>query len=230
MKLRHKRIDPNLKKIEYTTEGPIPLYISIDKWQDGGGAKVYSPIRNVICNQYKNRKFKKCLDWCSGTGVIAFDLYSYQVAENISLLDSNVDTLVTAKQIAIYNKIADKLKVHALNTVSLLPKSEMFDLVVGAPPLFDNLMVNDLVKNKKFINNNRQRLGEDKDWKTHIDFFSHIKNHLSPDGIIFLLQTKRAVSEDFFKPTIEANELKITNVHLDFEIPDIYILEITHNE
>lgn len=219
-------------KIEYTTQGSIPITISIERWQDGGGTNLCNQIKETLKTKYKNRIFKNCLEWCSGPGMIAYDLYSHKIVENLSLLDMNGEVLKTARQIAKDNNISDKVKTYVATSPNFLPANEKFDLIVGNPPFYKNLN-----NDKKIVNNfvnrwddNQRRIGEDKDWATHIDFFKCIKNYLSDDGLIILVEAKEASTVDTFKPMIDQGGLKIIDSYPSYDNLGIYAIEITHNE
>lgn len=229
--INKKFIDKN--QISYVTEGSIPLFINIDRWQEGGGYSHRHVFLKIL--QEKNRTFKKCLEWCSGVGTIGYDLYSHKIVENLSLLDKNPHVLHRAKKIAIKNKIIDNVNFYVGDSILTLPKTEKFDLIVANPPFFfyeNDMPENDIpvFKSKKIENwiyENVKRLGLDEGHESHTNFFSNVREFLRDDGLIIISGNLSGSSPNDFKLMTEKNNLKINNTLV---IPDtnLYFMEIIH--
>ena len=100
-----------------------------------------------------------------------------------------------------YNSI-DQSSVYLLKDLRLLPAHEQFDLVVANPPHF----------NKNISNvSNSNRICSDINWQSHKNFFSNIKSHLAPDGVILLLENFKGSTVEDFRSMIEASGLTVTN-------------------
>jgi methylase of polypeptide subunit release factors len=124
------------------------------------------------------------------------------------------------------NPLQNRASAYATATVAGLPITKQFDLVVANPPHFLECPGDD----------NIQRIKVDRDWAAHRDFFSNIKRHLTPNGVI-LLQENQAGSlarEQEFDSDISAAGLQITAVFdsQQYYTPDdhtqIYYIEIQH--
>jgi methylase of polypeptide subunit release factors len=105
-----------------------------------------------------------------------------------------------------------------------LPDQVQFDLVVANPPHYLECPGDD----------NYQRIAVDINWQSHQDFFAHIGQHLTDNGVI-LLQENQAGSlngvEDF-RTFIESNGLRVQDSFVSDKFFDpngptqIYYIEI----
>lgn len=81
----------------------------------------------------KKNKFKKVLDLCTGSGCIAVSLAYYN--DNLSVTASDISSaaLITAKENAVKNKVADKINFIQSNMFDNIIK-EKFDIIISNPP------------------------------------------------------------------------------------------------
>jgi methylase of polypeptide subunit release factors len=214
--------------MEYRTTGTHGFDVHYDSWMDGGGMWFGLDYLEVIRNRYPNRCFDHCLEWCSGPGFIGFELLDHGICECLCLSDCYAPAIGRAKQTIanLPNPLQHRASAYTTNTISGLPITKQFDLVVANPPHFLECPGDD----------NIQRIKVDHDWAAHREFFLNIKQHLLPNGVI-LLQENQAGSlkrEQEFETDINAAGLKITAVfdsehyYTPNDHTQIYYIEICH--
>jgi len=209
--------------------------------QDGGGTGFGQDYISVINKKYPNRIFHKAYEWCSGPGFIAYSLLDHGICKNICLSDIHDSALLCAEETMMYvpNQVKDNVSIYLLKDLALLPKHEMFDLVVANPPHASVYEVESLLVD------NQNRLTSDINWEAHQNFFANIKNNLTEDGIILLQENHAGSTLDDFLPFIENSGLKVTNHFLSTDwyeadkdhtdpstwpVHKIYYIELQHNK
>lgn len=209
--------------MEFNANGIRVFY---DSWMNGGGDWFGQEYIDVICDRYPGRIFKRCYEWCSGPGYIGFGILANNLTQGLTLSDQYESAIVDAVARTVQiNQLQHRVSAYVGSSLSVLPVHEQFDLVVANPPHYLECPGDD----------NYQRIAVDINWQAHQDFFSHIGQHLTEDGVI-LLQENQAGSlnglEDF-RPFIEQNNLKITDCFRSTQYYDsngptqIYYIEIS---
>ena len=214
--------------MEYNTDGQHGITVHYDSWMDGGGMWFGQDYISVIQQRYPKKTFNHCYEWCSGPGFIGFGLLDHGICECLCLSDIYKPAIDRVNQ--TIRNLPDQLQCHVgayvTASVSELPITKQFDLVVANPPHFLQCPGDD----------HMQRIKVDVNWAAHRDFFTHIKRHLTPNGVI-LLQENQAGSlnrEQDFLPDIESAGLKVTAVfdsdryYAPGDHTQIYYIEIQH--
>jgi methylase of polypeptide subunit release factors len=202
------------------------IQVHYDSWMDGGGTWFGQDYIDIIKKRYPNRTFNRCYEWCSGPGYIGFSILGAKLAHGLTLSDRYESAIDNAVATTVqHNQLQNRVSAYVGSSLSVLPDHEQFDLVVANPPHYLECPGDD----------NYQRIAVDVNWQAHQDFFAHIGQHLTDDGII-LLQENQAGSlngvEDF-RPFIEHNHLKITDCFKSTQYYDakgptqIYYIEIS---
>ena len=202
------------------------IQVHYDSWMDGGGTWFGQEYVDIIQQRYPGRTFNCCYEWCSGPGYIGFSILGAKLANRLTLSDMYESAINHAVAATVrHNRLQDCVSAYVGNSLCVLPGHEQFDLVVANPPHYLECPGDD----------NYQRIAVDVNWQAHQNFFEHIGQHLTDDGII-LLQENQAGSlngvEDF-RPFIERNNLKITDCfksdrYYDANGPtQIYYIEIS---
>lgn len=202
------------------------IQVHYDSWMDGGGTWFGQDYIDIVKNRYPNRIFKRCYEWCSGPGYIGFSILGAKLAQGLTLSDCYESAIVDAVATTVrHNQLEDCVSAYVGHSLSVLPTYEQFDLVVANPPHYLECPGDD----------NYQRIAVDTNWQAHQDFFAHIGQHLTDDGVI-LLQENQAGSlngvEDF-RPFIKRNNLRITDCFRSTQYYDsngptqIYYIEIS---
>jgi methylase of polypeptide subunit release factors len=202
------------------------IQVHYDSWMDGGGTWFGQDYIDIIKKRYPNRTFNRCYEWCSGPGYIGFSILGAKLAHGLTLSDRYESAIDNAVATTVqHNQLQNRVSAYVGSSLSVLPVYEQFDLVVANPPHYLECPGDD----------NYQRIAVDVNCQAHQDFFAHIGQHLTNNGII-LLQENQAGSlngaEDF-RPFIEQNNLKITDCfrsdrYYDANGPtQIYYIEIS---
>lgn len=189
------------------------IEVFYDSWMDGGGPRFGQDYIGVLRSRYPNRVFEHCYEWCSGPGFIGFAILSHGITKRLSLSDCYAPAIDSVIETIKHNRLEDLINAYVGSSLTVLPTNAKFDLVVANPPHYLECPGND----------NYQRIAVDRDWQAHRDFFKHIGQHLTEDGVI-LLQENRAGSLngiENFRTMIESNRLQITDHYNSIEFFDI---------
>ena len=103
----------------------------------------------------------------------------------------------------------------------------MFDLIVANPPAYQSrLWARDNFENTPM--QHWHRISYDKDWQAHQDFFKHIKQHLTQDGVILLQEQMLGSSVFEFEKFVDAGGLKIKSAFYEKHNRYTWYLELIH--
>lgn len=211
----------------YITKGQTGYKIYDEYGLDGGGRSWGSSFPRFYQKLNPGRKFKHCLDWCSGPGYCGFEMMDHELCETLVLMDLHTLAIKYADITIEKNQCADRVKSYCIDKISLLPKSEKFDIVIGNPPHSAGVN-NDL-------DADQTRILSDVGWASHQEFFDNVGNYLTDDGVIWLCENGNpgAGPIEIFLPMIKANGFKIKNTFIpeDFHINNnpYYFIEIIRN-
>ena len=138
--------------------------------------------------------YNHTLEWCSGPGIIGYELLGYNKTQKISFMDCYKPALDSCLETADRNNIRDKVTVYHTDKVANLQNAEKFDLVVANPPhsfSYDEWSRQQLTLEKptpEHFNNwdNQIRIDVDKDMETHKEFLDNIRDKITDDCDIFI--------------------------------------------
>jgi tRNA1(Val) A37 N6-methylase TrmN6 len=121
-----------------------------------------------------------------------------------------------------------QVKTYCIDKIALLPQTEKFDLIVSNPPHFSsgNFYLDNVLTTG-------QRIYVDKNWKTHIEFFSNIASHLKPDGKIVLVESAWGCNADTFNAVLNRANLKVSQCHYEGYFNQVYpllFIVLEHNQ
>ena len=119
---------------------------------------------------------ERVLDVGTGSGVLAI-FSAYKRAGHVVAVDSNPNTLRTARENARRHNFSSIIEVRKSDVFSALKTREKFDVVIANPP-FRN----------RAAKNIREAAQWDTDFSFHKKFFSGLKRHLSPKGRVYIAQ------------------------------------------
>ena len=206
----------------YITSGPAQFRIHHADEMNGGGMQYGEEYPYIIKENYPNRLFNTCYEWCAGPGYMAFNILSHGLCQNIFLTDIYDPGIEISKQSAKENNLLDKFNAYLLRDINLIPKNFRFDLVVANPPHYNRFPYDSI-----YTASDNRRICEDPDWRSHIEFFNTITSYLTDDAVIILVENQEASSSETFRPYIESNGLKIVNSVTAKICPDpVYFLII----
>jgi methylase of polypeptide subunit release factors len=173
----------------------------------GGGIPIYPDFALTVQDQYPNRTFNNCLEWCAGPGFIGFALLAKQICNHLTLADIYQPSIDLVNATIKFNKLNSNTSVFLSDNFKSIP-SNKFDLIVGNPPHFSNDVYAKYLPHWKHTGN---RIYQDTNWKIHYDFFKSVKEFMTDDCKILLIENIRGCSEETFKDVIFDNGLEITN-------------------
>lgn len=170
------------------------LIINYENGLEGGGVDQRFDFITVLEQQEK--KYKRALEWCSGFGIIGYELLTRNFCEHIAFLDSYDPAIQTCIKIAVDNNIQDNVTTYLLDNIAALPHDELFDLVVANPPHHFNkeemigYLKVDAAENGYEMSSQQLadsiRITIDDELTIHREFFKNISKHLVPDADIFI--------------------------------------------
>ena len=186
---------------------------------DGGGTELikdFSKILNIL-----DRKYKNTFEWCSGFGIIGFDILGNGITENLYFSDVYAPAIENCLETAINNNISDKVFGYVSDNIQDLPINNLFDLVVANPPNNFNLdgWKESKIKYTEYTSweqypkwDDDVRIGCDDGFKIHIEFFDNIVNKMVQGGDVLLLIVNGHEEENFIVSLAEKNGFEfITN-------------------
>jgi methylase of polypeptide subunit release factors len=154
------------------------IVIKYDNLDDGGGSIQYKDFLDYLSSTGK--KYKHCLEWCSGLGAIGYSLLDAGIVETVTFMDIYQPSITNIFRNAHHNKVEQKIQAYSLDAISKLPNHLKFDLVVGNPP---HSFAGD------WNSPHLQRMIVDNNWDIHREFFSNIGSYLEPNSDIILSET-----------------------------------------
>ena len=160
---------------------------------EGGGINQRRDFLYVISKAGKP-SYKNALEWCSGPGIIGYELLGYNKTEKINFMDCYKPAIENCLETADRNNVRGRVTVHLTDKVTNLQNTEKFDLVVGNPPHsfdYDEWARNQLTEERptpEYFNDweNQIRIDVDKDMHIHKEFLDNIRDKVTDDCDIFI--------------------------------------------
>lgn len=220
-------MNPDIKR--FRTKGPRDLVVYYTQEMEGGGTWFGQEYVSVVKQRYPDRVFDRCYEWCSGPGFIGYALLDHGVCRTVcfsDLYDPAVEMVRWTSRLPA-NSCADQVTAYLFRDLALMPAHEQFDLIVANPPHNPGGDAETLTRQ------HNTRIEQDPVWAGHQNFFSNIKKHLAPNGIILLQENAIGSSVKTFEPWITAAGLRVTDAfpspgyYID-EFTKIYYIEIQH--
>ena len=175
---------------------------------DGGGEWMKTHFIKFIKAHGQKEIYDRCYEWCSGSAPIGFTLLDLGLIKHLTCHDSYDvainDSLTTIKM----NNIENKVDAFISSTVSDLPKTQPWDLVVSNPP--HCWEIPEIDRQKWIDNPYHPRILLDQDKQTHQEFFDNILERITADCDIFVCEQQD--SKDFI-PIAEDAGLKFIDMY-----------------
>jgi len=195
---------------------------------DGGGMWFGQEFIPMLKQRYPNRQFERCWEWCSGPGFIGFNLLDHGICNRLFLSDIYDPAVELAKETARQAGIADRVHALLFRDLAILPLDYQFDLIVANPPHDPNGTP------VVHTDDHGGRIEADPGWASHKNFFKHVADHLTEDGVIILTENQLCSTVKDFEPMIKDAGLAVLDTwpSQEFFRPDlltqIYYIEIAH--
>jgi len=167
---------------------------------DGGGLEMKDNLISVIKSSGKHF-YDRGYEWCCGFGALGFEVLGMGIAKHMVFSDYYHVATDTCVEIAKNNQLSNYISAHVSPSISGIPASEKWDLVISNPPHvpdkheFLNQM-NALPTEHHYLDNTC-RLTVDEDWSIHKEFFKNIRSKLTLDADVYLIEAVH--NEDFIK-------------------------------
>ena len=188
---------------------------------NGAGDLMTDDIADLVKSWYPNQVFKNCLEWCSGPGFLGFSILSHGLCNTLHLSDIYPLAGAVVKQTIALNGLEHKVNFHLSDNFKSFDNDLTFELSIANPPHFACDPYAPVLTDP--------RRYKDTDWNTHRNFFNNVKQHLSPDGKIILMENIWGSGLTTFEQMISHNDLKINRHQLSDKFKwDIWYLEVTH--
>lgn len=104
--------------------------ITFPVWLCGGG-QVH---KKYFLKALENKKYENAFEWCAGHGEIGFEILTAGICKTLTFSDihpaSSEWCLKNAKTLGV----GDQVSTYVSSTISELPQSTKWDLVIGNPP------------------------------------------------------------------------------------------------
>jgi UDPglucose 6-dehydrogenase len=153
------------------------LKVSFPNHVDGGGYELIDEVISLIERTGKD-KYAYALDWCSGYGPWGFSILTSNKADKVMFNDIYSVAIETVTNNADALGLSNRIKTIVGSTMSDLPNTEKFDLVVANPPhSSSDVHVTDL---------NTKRIIVDIDFAAQKDFYTNIRKYLTDDADIYI--------------------------------------------
>ena len=168
------------------------MVVNYPRYLEAGADLMKNEINTIIQRTGKNN-YDKALNWCCGSGVLGFNLLDGNMCNELVMTDCFNEAIQQVTQNAENNSVTDKIKCYVTPIINNIPESEIFDLVVAAPPAsadydgYVNFMINTGIGSMPTLIN-YIRINVDQDFLTHKEFFSNIARRLRNGADIYLIE------------------------------------------
>lgn len=176
---------PNGKEIKYSKELCTGAY------------QIKDEILEIVQNTGSNKSYKNMLNWCSGTGILGFNLLLSGVTEKCSFLDSYSYAIQQTSENINKLNLQSVTDVFHTPIISRIDEGSKFDLVVGFPPGtagyegYIKFMLTHqsgiLTEDSKTTILNYSRMLVDQDFKIHKEFLTNIGKYLDSCSDVYIV-------------------------------------------
>jgi len=159
---------------------------------DGGGLNFKDDLIEVVRKTGKY-SYNRAYEWCAGFGVLGYELLGMGICNHVVFSDMYDEAINNCLETAKANNLTKYVTGYHTDKIGNIPKSEQWDLVVSNPPHcvdlqeFKESVKTDYDSDPKNLEN-AVRLCVDQDYKIHEEFFMNIREHLSTDADVYLIE------------------------------------------
>ena len=120
------------KFTNYTVTLKSGIVINYPSILDGGGTELIDDYLKIF--DILNKKYKNAFEWCSGFGILGFEILGSGIAENIYFSDIYQPAIENCIETGVNNNVSEKVFGYVSDNIKDLPINKLFDLVVTNPP------------------------------------------------------------------------------------------------
>lgn len=164
-----------------------------------------------VLNELGVGRCGRLFEFCAGPGYIGYSLLANGWCETLALSDIDGESIATALRTAAYNDIEDRVSGYASDVLDDIPASERWDVVVANPPAFESH------PDKQLAAGDWDR-GFDTGWNVRRRFYSTVKAHMNPGGVVIMSENRRGSDPAVFEEMIRAGGGRPRAVHIGTDV------------
>ena len=187
--------DEQLRTVRYKH-----ITVSFLPYLDGGGRGFGQEFIRVV--KEKIGPVHHVFEYCAGPAFIGFSLLAHGLCRKLTLADINPDAVTSCQKTIKVNSLENVVSIYLSDGLEGIPATEQWDLVVSNPPHWPSSY-------EQYLENIRNF---DPDLMVHKKFYASIRKFLTPQGSILFQECEDATTVEDFRPMIESNDLRITEV------------------
>jgi hypothetical protein len=150
-----------------------------------------------VLNELGVGRCRRLFEFCAGPGYIGYALLANGWCESLALSDIDAESIATAMRTAAYNGLDGRVAGYASDVLDDIPADERWDVVVGNPPAFESH------PDKQLADGDWDR-GFDTDWNVRRRFYTSVKAHMNPGGVVVMTENARGSDPTAFEEMIRA--------------------------
>jgi methylase of polypeptide subunit release factors len=158
---------------------------------DGAGTDLAVPFVDFVRANYPGKNFPSLFEWCAGPGFTGFSLLHENICDRLCLADINRDAIECVAETTRFNNLGAKVSYYVSDNFDDIPANERFDLIVGTPPHFCGLIAKD--PQHEISKDDLRPI--DPDWQIHRKFYSQVRKHLLPGGLLLISEAEPTLTE-----------------------------------
>ncbi|MEA2332435.1 MAG: hypothetical protein QOH58_2573 [Thermoleophilaceae bacterium] len=195
---RGRRSAPSVESI-VTFYGGIAVF---DRPEQHRGGLAFGRDVPRVLNELGVGRCARLFEFCAGPGYIGYSLFAAGWCETLVLSDIDAQGVASARRTAAHNGLEERVSVYESDALEQIPATERWDLVVANPPHFlpDPERSNDI---QVF----------DPDWDVHRRFYSSVKKHMQPGGLVIMAENGAGSDPEIFEQMIREGGGRQRTVH-----------------
>lgn len=154
---------------------------------DGGGPRTWPDFVRMV--RERVGPVDHAYEWCAGPGYIGFALLGSGLCNRLTLADINPLAVEACHETIRLNALEDRVSVYLSDNLTAVPKSEVWDLIIGDPPHFPAPL-------QRHIDDGFLLRSVDPDWSIHRAFFAQVPAHTKPGTHLLLSESRVAGNND----------------------------------
>lgn len=176
------------------TESIAAYYAGVavfDRPQHHMGGMAFGRDFPRVLNELGIGRCERLCEFCAGPGYIGYSLLAAGWCETLVLADVDPDAIRLARRTAAYNALASRVVAYESDALDAIPAAERWDLVVANPPHF-----------LPDASEPESRLRFDPEWGVHRRFYATVKRHMTPGGLVVMVENATGSDPDAFERMI----------------------------
>ncbi len=138
-----------------------------------------------------NKRYNNAFEWCAGHGELGFEVITSNLCNTLSFSDLHPKSTEWCLKNALDLSIADRVESFVTDKISNIPKSKLWDLVIGNPP--NSIDIDPAIMKRGTLEGWPEskfqmfhRTTWDVGFEAHTEFFKNIGAYTTNDVDLFL--------------------------------------------